>query len=68
MTREELLEKKQIGDINTAAKMLKITPRNALKLWQRPQANRYPELANALEAIILARESLIENHFGNDSK
>mgnify|MGYP007112387282 CR=1 FL=1 len=60
MNREEINEKKQVGDFRTAANMLGLTYANTRILWQRPNAKRYPQLEAAMAKIIKSREELLE--------
>ncbi len=59
MKREEIKEKKRIGDMTTAAELLGITREHAGVIWMRPTSKRYPALEAALTRIIEARESVL---------
>lgn len=59
MKREEIQEKKKIGDMTTAAEIIGVTREHAIVIWQRPRSRRYPELEAALARIIKNRELLL---------
>jgi hypothetical protein len=58
-TISEIKEKIKTGDIQTAAKMLGITPMNASKALVRVDSKHHESLVNALSKVIEMREMLI---------
>jgi hypothetical protein len=61
MKRQEIIKKKQNGDMAVAAKMIGVTRVHANVIWSRPGSKRYPELLESLEKIIEAREKLVKS-------
>ena len=55
-----ILAKKEIGDINTVAKILGVTHPNADRILKRPNAKLHARAIDALKKIIDAREKLIK--------
>ncbi|RKR83230.1 hypothetical protein BDD43_3433 [Mucilaginibacter gracilis] len=56
----EIKEKKQDGDMQTAARIVGITPANARQAFKRPDSKHHSAVVSALETLIITREILIE--------
>lgn len=67
MKREEIKEKKRIGDLTAAAEIMGIKRGHAIVIWQRPNSKRYPELETTLSKIIKARELLLASSTNSTS-
>lgn len=58
MTTEEIIQKKQHGDLKTAGAVHGISAKNAYIALQRPGSKYYERVKNTLEKVILMREKL----------
>lgn len=58
MTKKQIFDKKQYGDIKVVAQMIGVTRHNAARLLERPTAKRHNEAVKALEQVVAAREKL----------
>ena len=65
MTEKQILDKKQYGDNNLVAQMLSktgnyVSPANAARMLERPNAKRHDEAIEALKRVVENREALLE--------
>lgn len=65
MTEKQILDKKQYGDNNLVAQMLSksgnyVSPANAARMLERPNAKRHTEAIEALKRVVENREALLE--------
>lgn len=65
MTKKQIIEKKQRGDLVLVAQILTkklnryISPMNAGKLIERENAKNHPDAIEALKAVVESRENLL---------
>ena len=59
MGAKEILEKKQIGDVNTVAQIIGSSVEGTRRTLERPNSKMYKRAMTALNDVIIAREELI---------
>lgn len=64
MNISEIKEKMMKGDLETASRMIGITPSNGSKALNRLKSKHHEELKNALEKVVKMRDMLINESAG----